>query len=493
MKTITLKNLTKSYDNQPLFEDVSFSVTKGDRIAITGANGVGKSTLLRIITGAEQHDAGSLQVESNLCRYVPQAFSGDIDQTILEYLDGAQAHNDVFDIIRQFGVMNESVVMSARLDELSGGQQRIVEIAVALSRAPMFLCIDEPENHLDIQARSVLADLLQQYWGSVLFVSHDRHLINQVASKIFALKPTDSVLMSGVTYEEFVAKEAQDIVAALADWKAEARTIKKMEDNVRLLKARTRYGDTQAKTYQMKKRQLAERQQAHGTRPDLEKSVHIEVAAVKRKTGKLIFGCDDVSYAYGTESPVLKGVSAELRFGDRVVLLGRNGSGKTTLLKLMQEQLTPTAGTVRVGVDVAIAYVDQLYTLDAELSPLEHFRERGYEEESARSILSQFGFAQAEATMALKVLSGGQRQRFTFLLLFKTNPECVVLDEPTNNLDEQTWQLLLRLINEYTGSLLLVTHDRAFIEQLQSVRFWVLENNTVKESWDELDQILQSL
>lgn len=493
MKSITLKNITKSFDGKMLFEDVSFSVQKGDRIAITGKNGAGKSTLLKIIVGAERSDTGKVLRENTSCRYIPQEFSGDEQLSVMDYLDSVDASVLVFDLLKQFKIIPEAKIENAYVHELSGGQKRILEIAAVLSHSPMFICIDEPENHLDIKTRSTLAEILKQYWGAVLFVSHDRHLVNQISNKIVTIQNQKAIIMTGKSYEEFVAIEHQNMLGALADWKAEAKTIKQLTENVRMLKARTRYNDAQAKTYQMKKRQLEKRSQALGVRPDHKKSVQVAAIDVRQKTGKLIFGCTDMFFSYPKSDSVLQNVTLDLRFGEKVVLIGRNGTGKTTLLKLLQNKLQPQAGGVRVGNNIAITYIDQTSTLDTEMSLLDHFFEQGFTEEQARSILAEFMFTQAQAGAALKTLSGGEQQRFTFLFLFKTAPECLVLDEPTNNLDPQTWELLLRLINEYGGSLLLISHDRSFIEQVEPKRIWVLQNKTVKESWEDLDVILHSL
>jgi len=493
MKSITLKNISKSFLGKTLFEDVSFSVQKGDRIAITGKNGAGKSTLLKIIIGTEDSDAGRVLKEKVSCRYVPQEFSGDQTLSIMEYLDSTGATNRVFDVLNQFKVITEDQIENSYIQELSGGQKRVLEIAMVLSHSPMFLCIDEPENHLDIKSRSVLTDILRNYWGSVLFVSHDRYLVNQISNKIISIQNESAVLLTGKTYEEFVVIENKNMFAALADWKAEAKALDKLEDTVRMLKARTRYNDAQAKTYQMKKRQLEEIKKRLGKRPDQKKDVRIEVEDVKKKNGKLIFGCSHVQFSYPHSKPILKQVNLDFRFGQRAVLLGRNGSGKTTFIKLLQEILKPQAGEVRVGNDIGIQYIDQASTLDEDMSPLEHFYNQGYTEEQARSVVAQFLFTQAEAESVLKNLSGGQQQRFTFLFLFKIAPECLVLDEPTNNLDPETWELLLRLINEFNGSLLLISHDRSFIECMKRKKIWVLSNQTIKESWSDMDEVLQGL
>ena len=493
MKSITLKNISKSFQGKTLFENVSFSVQKGDRIAITGKNGVGKSTLLKIILGTESSDHGSVFTDGVSCQYIPQEFSGDDTLSVLEYLDAARASVRVFDILKQFAIISDATIEKGYIQELSGGQKRVLEIASVLSQAPMFLCIDEPENHLDIKARAVLTNLLRQYWGGVLFVSHDRYLVNQIANKILSMQAETAVLLTGKSYEEFLTIEQQNEQSALADWKAEAKEVKKLEANVRMLKARTRYNDSQAKTYQMKKRQLEERRTALGARPDRKESVQIEYPEVKKKNGKLIFRCSDMGFSYPQQGVILQNVDLDVRFGERITLLGRNGTGKTTFLKLLRKELKPNVGEVRVGNDIAMRYIDQASTLDEELSPLEHFRAEGFTEEQARRLLAQFLFVQTEAGSALKNLSGGQRQRFTFLFLFKIAPECLVFDEPTNNLDPETWELLLQLINEYQGTLLLISHDRSFIEQIEQKRVWVLQNKTIKESWSSLDEILHDL
>jgi|AntRauTorcE11897_2_1112592.scaffolds.fasta_scaffold10519_2 ATPase subunit of ABC transporter with duplicated ATPase domains len=493
MKSITLKNISKSYQNRTLFEGVSFSFTKGDRIAITGHNGAGKSTLLKVIAGLEQYDEGSLIKENVSCAYISQEFLSDPSLTVLEYLDNVGATAKVFETIRQFSIITDEQIETAYVGSLSGGQKRVLEIAAVLSTGPMLLCVDEPENHLDIKTRQVLTNLLKEYWGGVLFVSHDRYLVNEISNKIISIQDEQAILMTGKTYEEFQAIEQQKTISAVASWKAESRAIKQMEDSVRMLKARTRYNDAQAKTYQMKKRQLEERQQDLGSRPDTAKEVKINVQPTKRKTGKLIFSSKDMSFSFGKEKPILEKVNIELRFGERVTLLGRNGSGKTTFLNILQQKLIPSSGEVRVGNDIQIQYIDQTNTLDIKLSPLDHFRDHGYSEERARSVLSQFLFTKFESEAALKTLSGGQQQRFTFLFLFSISPECIVLDEPTNNLDPETWELLLHLVNVYTGTLLLISHDRMFVERFENKRTWVLKKKTIKESWDDLNTILKKL
>ena len=214
---------------------------------------------------------------------------------------------------------------------------------------------------------------------------------------------------------------------------------------------------------------------------------------MKQKKGKLIFSSKNLGLEYSSEVPILRNINIEMRFGEKVVLLGRNGSGKTSFVNVITQKLAPTEGEMRIGNDIKMGSIDQLKSLDTSMNPLEHLREHGYEEEQARRILSHCLFTQAEATTAIKILSGGQQQRFKFLLLFKQNPEFIIFDEPTNNLDPSNWELLLNLVNEYSGSLLIISHDRSFVEQLEEKKIWVLKNQTLTESWDDLDQILKNL
>jgi ATPase subunit of ABC transporter with duplicated ATPase domains len=493
MKTITLKNISKSYQKKIIFEKTSLTISKPDRIAIVGKNGVGKSTLLKIIAGLESFDSGTLIKEQVTCAYISQDFSGDTSVSILEYIALTKATAKVFSLLKEFNVLSDAQVAESLIYQLSGGQKRILEIACVLSRAPMFLCIDEPENHLDIKARSILTSLLKEYWGAVLFVSHDRHIVNAISTKIVSIKDAQVTLTTGMTYEALMLSEQQNLISATDRWKAEVKAIAKLADTVGVMREHTRYSDAIAKTYQMKKRQLGERKQALGERPDRIKTIKLLPGDVQQKTGKLVFECRDVSFSFGDGPSILQQINVALRFGERVVLLGRNGAGKTTFLDLLRQIYLPLKGTVRIGNNLDIRYVHQTTTFALDLTPLEHLNAHGFSEEHARSVLAQFLFSRFESESMLKNLSGGQQQRFTFLFLFKINPECIVLDEPTNNLDPEMWELLLTLINEYTGTMLLISHDRSFVDRITDKKIWILKQKTIEQSWQSLDVILEEL
>lgn len=494
MKTITIKNIAKSFDTKDLFTEVSFTVKPGDRIAIVGGNGVGKSTLLKIIAGKEEFDSGKLIKEHVAVEYISQEFAGDTSLSILEYLEYVHATADVFDIIKTFKVIPTAQIEDGYIHELSGGQRRVIEIAAMLSRKPLFLCIDEPENHLDICVREILLQTLKTYNGGVLFVSHDRHLINEVSNKIITLEDHSTVLTSGMTYEEYLHNKNVDTQRAIARWHSEDRNLTKLEDSVRMLKKRTRYGDSQARTYQMKSRELIRRKEELGKCPLEEPKVSkITTHEVKQKQGKMIVNAANVSFGYDTAKLLLESISVDVRFGQKVVLLGRNGSGKTSFLEMMRGTLVPTSGVLKLGNDIKVGYIDQYNTLEGMMSPLDHLMDAGFDEQRARSILSGLLFSQQEVQTAFLNLSNGQQLRFRFLFLFVLNPDFIILDEPTNNLDPVTWELLVKLVNDFQGTVLIVSHDRSFVERITDKRVLVLKNKAIKETWADLEEVLKGL
>lgn len=494
MKSIAIKNLSKSYPAKELFEKVTFSINQGDRMALIGSNGVGKSTLLKIIAGVEEYDEGEVTNDRLSVAYIPQDFGGDINLSVKEYLTIHKASPKVFMILKSFGIVTEKMIETSFLSELSGGQKRVIEIATVLSKGPMFLCIDEPENHLDIKTRGILTELLKDYWGSVLFVSHDRYLINEVANKIISIENLKITVTSGKTYEEFMAERALKLDRSIDRWKAEHRAILKLEATVRELKRQLTMSDSKAKTYQAKKRELDERKTTLGKRPDTEFGVaSIETNAVDSKNGKLIFSTDNLAFSHVDAKPLFEKVTVDVRFGQRIFLLGRNGTGKTSFLNILQGKLLPTVGTIRIGNNLNSKYIDQHNSLDETMSPMDLFYQLGFKEELARSIISGLLFSKNESEAVVAHLSGGQKQRLKFSLLFHSKPDFIILDEPTNNLDPVTWELLVDLINEFSGTVLIVTHDRSFIELIEEKIIWVLQKRGIKQSWGELGEVLRGM
>ncbi len=492
MKTITLKNISKTLAQKTLFTNVSLSIVQRDRVAIIGNNGTGKSTLLKIMVGVESVDEGEVQVNQSVA-YIGQEFAGDRTLSVAEYLSQQKVTAGVHAIIKKFGIINPSLLENGNLSELSGGQLRVLEIACVLSRGPMFLCIDEPENHLDIKVRHILTGLLQDYWGAVIMVSHDHILINSLTKKIVLIEHEAVSVTTDLTYEELVEERLKRQDLMRHDYQMAKRKLTKMANLVTELKRQTTFSDSKAKTYQMKKRQLATEKELVETmiRPDTRRP-EIRAGEVEQKQGKLIVQLNEVSGGYGTTTLFSK-VNLDIRFGQKLCILGRNGTGKTTLLRLITGGIEPQAGEVRTGVNINTVVFSQHSELPLQNTAFELFAAIGISKDSARSILTRLMFTKAEMDMVTERLSGGQKQRLRLALMFYAKPDFVILDEPTNNLDPVNWQFLVELVEEFEGTVLCVTHDQSFLEAINELIILVVAKKTLIRVWGSIDGAISLL
>lgn len=497
MNVISAISISKSFDSKRVFEDISLTFHQGDRIAIVGENGVGKSTLMKILCGLETADSGRLICDNWIeRRYSAQEPSLDVSKSILDVIAELERPDECLKLMSKLGFKSDNdSILDLNVGSLSGGQQKILDIAYQISSSPQFLFIDEPENHLDIIARSDLIKILKKYWGAVVFVSHDRYFINEVATKIVEIEAGKTRMVSG-TYEEYLEQRRQEIEAEARRWKAERKDLHKLENAVRILQLRARFNTKGSGIYRSRKRELEERKAVHGQRPSTERRrIRLNSVEVEKKEGKQIVTCEDLCFSYGTaDSSLFKKANLKLRFGERVALIGRNGTGKSTFLQLLKGSIQPSNGTCKLGINVNVQYFDQMSVLDFSATALDIVEDSlSCHEGIARSFLAKLLFEQSEATLPISKLSGGQKNRLRIALLFAKNPEFVVLDEPTNNLDPTTWDILIEQLQDYEGTLLVVSHDRSFLENIDLGRFWVFRNQTIQEELQELPEVLASL
>lgn len=487
MKTIILKNVSKSLAQKTLFTGVSLAVSQGDRVAIIGNNGAGKSTLLKIMAGIETADEGEVRVDQSIS-YIAQEFGGDRSLSVNEYLAQQKSTPSIHAIIKRFGIISPQLLENGVLSELSGGQLRVLEIAATLSRGPMFLCIDEPENHLDIKVCHILTELLRDYWGAVIMVSHDHTLINALTKKIVLVEHEAVTVTTNLTYEELVEERLKQQNLMQHDYRIAKRKLTKMANLVTELKRQTTFSDSKAKTYQMKKRQLAVEKELVETmvRPDIRRP-EIRAAEIEQKQGKLIVKLNEVSGGYSAITLFSK-VNLDIRFGQKLCILGRNGTGKTTLLGLITGAIKPQAGEVQTGVNIKTVVFSQHSELPAQHTAFELFAIIGITKDLARSILTRLLFTIAEMDMVVERLSGGQKQRLRLALMFYAKPDFIILDEPTNNLDPVNWQFLVELLGEFDGTVLCVTHDRSFLEAIHDLIILVVAKKTLIRVWGSIDE-----
>jgi ATP-binding cassette subfamily F protein uup len=500
MALLTLIDAHLAFGHVPLLDGAAFSLEAGERVALIGRNGAGKSSLLKILAGLERPDDGSLQVQQATTRfYVPQepafdpaatvfdvvgegvaearelrsryeshAPGEDLDalQTRLEALGGWTWEQRVQETLERL-----HLDAAATVGPLSGGTRKRVALAQALVARPDVLLLDEPTNHLDLDAIAWLQGLVRDWPGALVFISHDRAFIDAVASRIVELDR--GVLRSYPgNYAAYEATKARELESeALASARAD-KLLAQEEVWVRkgVEARRTRSVGRVARLERLRADRAARRDRVGQVRLELDSGV---------PTGKIVGELQDVSMRFG-DRVLVDRFSATFLRGDKVGLVGPNGAGKTTLLRLVLGELQPTAGSVRRGSNLQVAYFDQMrdaLDLDATLadtiSPGSEWIEIGGGRKHVMSYLGDFLFAPERANSPVRTLSGGERNRLLLARLFALPANVIVLDEPTNDLDIETLELLESLLADYAGTAFIVSHDRRFVDNVvTSVVAW---------------------
>jgi macrolide transport system ATP-binding/permease protein len=497
MRNITGKGVRKSFGGRSVLNDLNFSLSEGHCLALIGENGAGKSTLMKIMSGQIKPDGGEFFGLENGCVYIAQDFSGEDDETIQEFLSRRHSNQSKalqlleqakFDLGR-----NQERLSIVRCGNLSGGEKKKLEIASGLASGALFIALDEPENHLDYQTIEWLIKTLKKYRGGLIFVSHDQYLIDQLADRIFELED-GKVTEYTMRYDEYLAEKERQIAGQSRQWMTERKTIARLRKTVEMMKMRaTRNSDT-AKTYQQTKRRLEKLRDQHGPKPTAEaEKPKVKLGGVDQKKGKFIISLQNLCFSYGSNQ-IFRDVSAELRFGEKMVLFGPNGSGKSTLINLLIGKLKPQSGSAKIGVNVRWQMMtqDHLEGINRELSALEVLRaELGLTEPRARALLSNYGLKSDSVGKPLGILSGGQRARFKLALTFTQEPEFLILDEPTNHVDPPTWEAIVETIKAYSGTVLAITHDRSFIDEIAN-KLWVVKDNRIRVFQGTLSEYLES-
>ncbi|MEW8205584.1 MAG: ATP-binding cassette domain-containing protein [Candidatus Thiodiazotropha taylori] len=500
MPLITLRNLHLSFGDAPLLDGIELSIEKGERIALLGRNGMGKSTLMKVIMGSQQADDGERVVSNGvsvarLIQEVPQDVEGTVfdlvadgignlaeklktyhrishrlaegDQSLLDSL--AKAQHDLeaaggwqLEQRVETTISRTGLDADAQFSELSGGMKRRVLLAQALVAEPDLLLLDEPTNHLDIEAIDWMENLLLGFSGAVLFVTHDRAFLRRLASRILELDRGELTDWPG-DYDNFLRRKEEMLNAeALAN----ARFDKKLaQEEIWIrqgIKARRTRNEGRVRQLKSMRDERSKRRSSMG-------QVKMQLQSAER-SGKLVVEVDDVSYSWEGE-PIIRGLSTTIMRGDRVGIIGPNGSGKTTLLNLLLGQLQPAQGQVKLGTQIQVAYFDQLRSqLNESLSVQENVGggsdkvEIDGKSKHIISYLQDFLFTPERARAPVEALSGGERNRLLLAKLFTKPANVLVLDEPTNDLDIETLELLEELLVSYQGTLLLVSHDREFLD-----------------------------
>ena len=506
MALITLLEAQLAFGHVPLLDHAGFSLETQERVGLIGRNGTGKSSLLKILAGLEKPDDGSLQVQSHIrIAYVAQepdlnaqssvfdavsvglqrvrdlidAYSlghGDLDamQSEIEALDGWNWEQRVGETLHRLHLDPEAVVST-----LSGGTKKRVALAQALVAQPDVLLLDEPTNHLDLDSIEWLEGLLVDFGGSIITVTHDRSFLDNVATRIVELDRGKLLSYPGNFAAYLLQKEEQLAQEAVIN----ARADKLLAQEEVWIRKGVEARRTRATARIVRLDNLRAQREA---RRDVLGSVNMDISS-GASSGKLVVELTHVSKSFGPKT-IVHDFSATILRGDKIGLLGPNGAGKTTLLKLILGELQADPapahapapepghspwGTVRQGANIAVAYFDQMRnaldmdaTLEDFISPGSEWIEIGNRRQHVKSYLGDFLFSPARANSPVRSLSGGERNRLLLARLFARPANVLVLDEPTNDLDIDTLELLEDLLQNYDGTVFLVSHDRTFLDNV---------------------------
>jgi ATP-binding cassette subfamily F protein uup len=503
MPYITLENASLAYGLTPLLDHADFQLDPGDRVGLIGRNGTGKSSLLKAIAGEIKLDDGTVWRQPGVrIAYVPQeppldpahtVFEavadglGNLRQILLDYhavshamsdpgadteallermqqlqheleaQDGWQVQARVETVLSRLSLPADTPVST-----LSGGWRKRVALARALVAAPEILLMDEPTNHLDFAAIEWLEDMLLDFKGALLFITHDRRFLDRLATRIVELDRGHISEFKG-NFSQYQIKKAELL-------EVEAQQNAKFDKFLAQEEVWIRKGVEARRTRnEGRVRRLERLRVERAARRDRQGTVKLALDAGER-SGKLVAELEHVSKSFGDKA-VIRDFSTRILRGDRIGLLGPNGAGKSTLLKLILGELEPDSGEVKRGTNLNIAYFDQMReqlddeaTLADTISPGSDFVEIGNERKHVISYLEDFLFPPQRARAPVKMLSGGERNRLLLARLFARPANVLVLDEPTNDLDIDTLELLEELLQDFAGTLFLVSHDRAFLE-----------------------------
>ncbi len=515
MTLLVLDDISLDIGDQPLLRQASLTLEPNERVCLIGRNGAGKSTLLRIITGEQQPDAGEIRRKQGLrISQLEQALPQALDSTVQEYVAAGLAHlQSLIDDyerrsaagldgagLRELEALQRRIeaeggwsldkqverILSEldlpadmRLSELSGGWQRRVGLARALVSNPELLLLDEPTNHLDLESICWLEERVRAFPGSVLFITHDRAFLRTLATRIVELDRARLTSWPG-DYDNFLRRKEEALEAEERDQQLFGKKLDEEEAWIRQgIKARRTRNEGRVRALQALRAEAAERDRF---KPQQKARISIEEA---ESSGRKVIELHNVHHGFGGHK-LIDGLSLKIMRGDRIGLIGNNGVGKSTLLRIMLGEIAPDTGTVKHGTNLEIGYFDQLRRhLDPDRTVAESVGEgRDYilvngKQRHVIGYLRGFLFSPKRAMTKIGALSGGECNRVILARLFTRPTNLLVLDEPTNDLDVETLEVLEDRLIEYQGTLIVVSHDRAFLDNVVT-QVLVFENGGVR-------------
>ncbi|WP_154116111.1 ABC transporter ATP-binding protein [Vibrio cincinnatiensis] len=513
MALITIHNGLLAFGDHPLLDHADFALQENERVCLVGRNGAGKSTLMKVLAGEILMDDGKMQimqdvVVSRLEQDPPRDQQGNVYDYVAGGLKEAgeqlKIYNDLLDLvthsptdanIKKLSTVQEQLehsgawrfedrinnVLTAlklngqtKLSELSGGWQRKAALARALVCEPDVLLLDEPTNHLDVTTIEWLEGFLKDFRGSIIFISHDRTFIKAMATRILDLDRGKLNSFPGNYDQYLVEKEEQLRVEEMQNAEFDKKLAQEEIWIRQGIKARRTRNEGRVRALKQLRQERSERREVQG-------KVNLKIDDGSR-SGKIVFEAENLNFSIQGK-PIVRNFSFNIMRGDRIALIGPNGCGKSTLLKLLLGELTPDSGRLHCGTKLDVAYFDQYRELlDPEKTVIDNLADGKQEvtvagrQRHALSYLQDFLFAPKRARTPVKALSGGEKNRLLLARIFLKPNNLLVLDEPTNDLDIETLELLEDLLANYQGTLLLVSHDREFVDNTVTTS-WIFEGN----------------
>ncbi|WP_367605524.1 ATP-binding cassette domain-containing protein [Legionella sp. W05-934-2] len=496
MSIITLQSVSLNLGNQQLLEKIDLRVEANDRIVIVGRNGAGKSTLLKLIEGQIQPDAGEVNIAKQLTiagltqdvpvndnepvyHYLVQSL-GDNGQLLYHYhvalyqndekamstLHAEMDNRHLWEMMPKVNTMAErlGIPINQTMGALSGGMKRRVLLAKALIAEPSVLLLDEPTNHLDIESIEWLEAYLKSYRGAVIFISHDRQFLQQVANRIVEID-RGQLLTFECDYPTYLDRRE---AIRLAEDKHNALFDKKLAQEEAWIrqgiKARRTRNEGRVRALKKMREQYRQRREQLGKVKTIDTDVN--------QSGKSVVVAEDVHYSIN-HKPIIKALSLLVMRGDKLGIIGPNGCGKTTLIQLLLQQIPPDSGTIKLGTQLEVAYFDQYrkqlvenQSVMANVADGADYVTINGQKKHVASYLKEFLFSPEQFKQPVSTLSGGEKNRLLLAKLLAKPVNLLVMDEPTNDLDIDTLDILESMLVDYTGTLLLISHDRAFINDV---------------------------
>lgn len=520
-----------AFGSETIYDDCEFLIEDKDKVGVVGVNGAGKTTLFKIILKQEELDGGKITISNKRIGYLPQEISfqdknmnvldylyqgrpikkleKDLEKTYekittaslkdqkellrkasrlqseLESLNQYTAEDELLDLIDKMQI--ESDLLEMKVKDLSGGQKSKVAFARLLFSNSDILLLDEPTNHLDIKTKDFVTNYLKNYHGTVLIISHDIDFLNEVITKtMFINKVTHKIKIYRGNYHEFKRQYAEEMLQKELRIREQEREIKHLEEVVSKIDQASATNHKLKKMGKSRKKALEKKLAELETREEKYKTVKMEVDPLE-KSGKIPLEVKHLTFHYPSKNNLYNNLSFQMTRGEKFLIVGENGIGKSTLLKLIMEKLTPIKGEIIYGYNASVAYYAQeLEILDEDKTILENIDNPNYNDTELRTFLGNFLFSNDDVFKKVKVLSPGEKARVALCKILLKRTNIIILDEPTNHFDPETQQIIGENFKNYTGTLIMVSHNPSFVEQIGVTRMLVLPEGKIVDYKKEL-------